>query len=120
MSASSATTARVPSTTTTTALVTTTTAAPPKVGFPTPRAALEHLLGALPSNDRVGAAQGAEPAAVDALFALQGKALRIYQCDTAEFMTSGCTIRAADGTGQVNMAKRPEGWIVTSLFWSPA
>ncbi|MCU1353241.1 MAG: hypothetical protein JWM05_2450 [Acidimicrobiales bacterium] len=99
---------------------TATTAPAPKVGYPSPRAAAEHLLGALLANDRIGAAQGASPAAVDAVFALQGKALRIYQCDTAEFVTSSCTIRATDGTGQVNMAKQPEGWAVTSLLWSPA
>ena len=116
-------TSRVPPTTraVTTSATTGTTAVPlPKIGFPTPRAALEHLLGALTSNDRIGAAQGADPAAVFAMFALQGKALYIYQCDTAEFATSGCTIRAADGTGQVNMAKRPEGWVVSTIYWAPA
>lgn len=91
-----------------------------QVGWPTAGEAARHLLTAWRAADRGNASQGAEPPAVDGLFAVPRGPVVDRGCDTGEFDTSGCQYRVAGGGLQLNMERRPQGWVVTEAVFTPA
>jgi len=90
------------------------------IGFSTPRAAANHLLGAWRAGNRDDASHGTDPAALDAMFAVPVGPVVERGCDTGEFTTSGCQYKAAGGGLQLNMDKGPAGWVVHEALFTPA
>lgn len=97
------------------------TAAPPASppGYGSAREAAAHLLETWRAGDRAGASAAADPAAVDALFAVPVGAVTERGCDTGEFDTSSCQYRAAGGGLQLDMERHPPGWVVSGARFSP-
>lgn len=91
----------------------------PPVGFPTARDAASHLLDAWRGGNRDEALRGTDRAAVDAMFAVPVGPVVERGCDTGEFGTSGCQYKVAGGGLQLNMDKRPAGWVVAEALFSP-
>jgi hypothetical protein len=117
--------APAPSTTTTTAATTappTPTTLPAPVGRPEAKDAALVLYDAWTKGDRVGAAQVADPAAIDAFFLSVPGPYELYRgCDTGEFDTGGCLFRdrSTNNTIQVDVERRDGNWVVAGAFFSP-
>lgn len=109
------------STTTTTAAPTPTTL-PAPVGRPEAKDAALVLYDAWTKNDRLYAAQVADVAAIDAIFAAAPGPYELYKgCDTGEFDTGGCLFRdrSTNNTIQVDVERRNGNWVVAGAFFSP-
>ena len=115
------TTAALTSTTVTTAAPTSTTL-PAPVGRPEAKDAALVLYDAWTKDDRVGAAQVADTAAIDAVFAATRGPYEFYRgCDTGEFDTGGCLFRdrSTNNTIQIDVERRNGNWVVSGAFFSP-
>jgi len=102
-------------TTTTTAPTTTTTTTPPPVPRPSAREAVDYLLGAWRAGDRAGALTVAEPAAVDALFAIAPEPPESRGCNEPPpglGAPTYCVYRLNAGELQVRAAERDGGYVV--------
>lgn len=119
-------TTTAPASSTTTAPATTTaptpTTLPAPVGRPDAKDAALVLYDAWRNNDRAYAAQVADPAAIDAVFAATPGPYELYRgCDTGEFDTGGCLFRdrSTNNTIQVDVERRNGNWVVAGAFFSP-
>ncbi len=116
------TTSSVPPTTTTTTTAVTPTTLPAPVGRPEAKDAALVLYDAWTKGDRVGAAQVADAAAIDAFFLAVPGPYELYRgCDTGEFDTGGCLFRdrSTNNTIQVDVERRDGNWVVGRAFFSP-
>ena len=105
----------------TTDATSTTTDEPYLIGSEEPATAAGQIYGAWKSDDKDNAKVVAEPAAIDALWAVPAGDYTPYRgCDTGEFDTSGCLFRGDPGTIQFELEQRNDRWIVTSVVFSPA
>lgn len=117
-------TTTTPATTTapaTTAAPTTTVPAKATVGFPSSDAAAAHLVDAWMAHDRVSAAQGADQAAVDGIFATPDASMFNRGCALPTGLPEGgCIYRTPTGLVQINTEQRPIGWVVVSAIYEPS
>jgi hypothetical protein len=89
------------------------------VGSGSPREAATHLLDAWRAGDRGAAGRFAEPGAVAALFVVPTGPVTDRGCDTGEFDTSSCQYKVSGGGLQLDMERRPIGWVVSAAEFSP-
>lgn len=116
------TTTAAPTSTTVTTAAPTSTTLPAPVGRPEAKDAALVLYDAWTKDDRVGAAQVADPAAIDAVFAATRGPYELYRgCDTGEFDTGGCLFRdrSTNNTIQIDVERRNGNWVVSGAFFSP-
>lgn len=110
------------SSTTSTTVAPTSTTLPAPVGRPEAKDAALVLYDAWTKGDRVGAAQVADVAAIDAIFLAVPGPYELYRgCDTGEFDTGGCLFRdrSTNNTIQVDVERRDGNWVVAGAFFSP-
>jgi hypothetical protein len=99
----------------------TTAPAGPTVGFPTNDAAAQHLLDAWRTHDRAAALQSATANAATTMLAVPVGQLNTRGCDAGEFTTSSCVYRLLTNQYEIriDLEKRPIGWVVTNVQYSP-
>lgn len=115
-----ATTVTAPSTTAAPTTTAPTTTAPVTTGRGNPEEAAKTLYDAWYAGDKVTAGTVATQTALDDMWQTPKGDYGLYSgCDSAEFDTSGCLFRGANGTIQFTMERRGDLWVVIEALYSP-